>query len=213
MEEIYCFAGNPLDRVSQQRQDADWVASLLEDPETRVLPLHGLKPQIRHSSTAALEWQTVEPWRSLIDSGSTLILLGLREERAYFAIDATPAEAPADAKPGQQEEPFPTLLASADLKRGENAAKKCVACHTFQKDGPNQIGPNLWGIVNRPKASHAGCDSLRSLLGLTVFLMSGIRMVPASSLTCASGTRPITTRIAGTTTVASVREGALATTR
>ena len=32
MEEIYCFAGNPLDRVSQRRQDAGWVASLLEDP-------------------------------------------------------------------------------------------------------------------------------------------------------------------------------------
>src|SRR5437773_670891 len=98
MEEIYCFAGNPLDRVSQHRQDAGWVASLLEHPETRVLPLHGLKPQIRHSSAAVLEWQSVEPWRSLIDSGSTLILLGLRDERAYFAIDATAAEAPADGE-------------------------------------------------------------------------------------------------------------------
>ena len=35
MEEIYCFAGNPLDRVSQRRRDAGWVASLLEDPATR----------------------------------------------------------------------------------------------------------------------------------------------------------------------------------
>ena len=40
MEEIYCFAGNPLDRVSQRRQDAGWVASLLDDPESRLLPLH-----------------------------------------------------------------------------------------------------------------------------------------------------------------------------
>ena len=95
MEEIYCFAGNPLDRVSQRRRDAGWIASLLDDPETRVLPLHGLKPQIRHSSAAALGWQSVEPWRPLIDSGSTLILLGIRDRRAYFAIDATPAEAPA----------------------------------------------------------------------------------------------------------------------
>ena len=94
MEEIYCFAGNPLDRVSQRRRDAGWIASLLDDPETRVLPLHGLKPQIRHSSAAALGWQSVEPWRPLIDSGSTLILLGIRDGRAYFAIDATPAESP-----------------------------------------------------------------------------------------------------------------------
>ena len=94
MEEIYCFAGNPLDRVSQRRQDAGWVASLLEDPATRVLPLHGLKPQIRHSSAAALDWQSVAPWRPLIDSGSTLILLGTREGHAYFALDATSAEVP-----------------------------------------------------------------------------------------------------------------------
>ena len=54
MEEIYCFAGNPLDRVSQRRPDAGWVASLLADPATRVLPLHGLKPPVRHSSASGV---------------------------------------------------------------------------------------------------------------------------------------------------------------
>jgi NAD+ diphosphatase len=98
MEEIYCFAGNPLDRASQRRQDAGWVASLLQDPKTRLLPLHALKPQIRHSSAVALDWQNVAPWRPLIDSGNTLILLGLREGQAYFALDATPAEIPPDGE-------------------------------------------------------------------------------------------------------------------
>jgi len=94
MEEIYCFAGNPLDRVSQRRQDAGWVASLLDDPESRLLPLHDLKPRVRHASAVALDWQNVGPWRSLVDDGSTLILLGTRGDRAYFALDATPAEIP-----------------------------------------------------------------------------------------------------------------------
>jgi NAD+ diphosphatase len=94
MEEIYCFAGNPLDRVSQRRQDAAWVASLLEYPETRLLPLHDLKPQVRHASAVALGWESVAPWRSLIDGGNTLILLGTRDGRAYFALDATAAETP-----------------------------------------------------------------------------------------------------------------------
>jgi NAD+ diphosphatase len=92
MEEIYCFAGNPLDRVSQRRQDAGWVASLLADPATRLLPLHDLKPRVRHASAADLDWQSVAPWRHLIEAGSTLILLGIRDGRAYFALDATPAE-------------------------------------------------------------------------------------------------------------------------
>jgi NAD+ diphosphatase len=92
MEEIYCFAGNPLDRVSQRRQDAGWVASLLEDPATRVLPLHGLKPPVCHSSAASLDWQSVAPWRPMIDSGNTLILLGIRDGRAFFALDAGSTE-------------------------------------------------------------------------------------------------------------------------
>jgi cytochrome c len=43
------------------------------------------------------------------------------------------------------------LLASADPKRGESVAKVCQTCHTFEKGGPNKVGPNLWGIVGRPK--------------------------------------------------------------
>jgi NAD+ diphosphatase len=92
MEEIYCFAGNPLDRMFQRRQDTGWIASLLENPETRLLPLHGLKPRVRHSSTVALDWQSVAPWQPMIDAGNTLILLGMQNERAYFALDANAAE-------------------------------------------------------------------------------------------------------------------------
>jgi NAD+ diphosphatase len=94
MEEIYCFAGNPLDRVSQRRQDAGWIASLLDNPETRLLPLRELKPQVRSASATALDWQNVAPWRSLIEDGGTLILLGMRDGHAYFALDATSAEVP-----------------------------------------------------------------------------------------------------------------------
>ena len=59
-------------------------------------------------------------------------------------------------KPGEAavaEEPLPVRFASADVGRGENSAKKCAACHTFGKGEPNRVGPNLWGVVGRPKAS------------------------------------------------------------
>jgi NAD+ diphosphatase len=61
-----------------------------------VLPLHGLKPPVRHSSAAALDWQNVGPWRRLIDSGNTLILLGVNDGRALFALDAGSTEVPSD---------------------------------------------------------------------------------------------------------------------
>ena len=34
--------------------------------------------------------------------------------------------------------------------------KKCMACHTPDKGGPNRVGPNLWGVVGRKAGTHAG---------------------------------------------------------
>ena len=48
-------------------------------------------------------------------------------------------------------EPIEKLLQTASVQKGEAAAKKCAACHTFEKNGPNRVGPNLWGIVGDHK--------------------------------------------------------------
>ena len=96
MEDIYCFGGNSLDRVSERRDDAGWIASLLAAPETRVLPLRDLKPFTRGTAEPALDWQPVKQWRDQIDSGAPLIFLGLAEGRAHFAIDAAGADVAPD---------------------------------------------------------------------------------------------------------------------
>src|SRR5215472_8540219 len=89
MEEIYCFGGNPLDRMSERRDDTEFIAALLGEAKTQILPLHDLKPVVSGSTTPMLGWQPVTPWRESIEAGATLVFLGVEDGRARFAIDAT----------------------------------------------------------------------------------------------------------------------------
>ena len=98
MEDIYCFAGNPLDRVSERRRDKEWIGGLLADPDSRILPLYDLKPAISDMANPALEWQPPDAWRERIAAGATCIFLGICEDgRAHFAVDATGVESVSNA--------------------------------------------------------------------------------------------------------------------
>ena len=52
--------------------------------------------------------------------------------------------------------PIETLLQTASAEKGKSAATKCGACHTFEKGGPNRVGPNLYGVVNEPRGEGRG---------------------------------------------------------
>jgi cytochrome c len=68
------------------------------------------------------------------------------------------------AKPAPSE-PIEKLLQTASVEKGEAAAKKCGACHSFEKGGPNKVGPNLYGIVGRARASHPGFNYSAAMKG------------------------------------------------
>jgi cytochrome c len=51
---------------------------------------------------------------------------------------------------------FGTVLPTADVGAGKNIAQRCLQCHTLNKGEPSKIGPNLYGVVDRPRASFPG---------------------------------------------------------
>ena len=48
------------------------------------------------------------------------------------------------------EQPIEAYLAKADAAKGQQTFNKCMACHNADKGGPNQLGPNLWGVLGEP---------------------------------------------------------------
>jgi cytochrome c len=103
---------------------------------------------------------------------------------------ATPGGAP--STPAQPEVPLGQLLASADVSRGSDSAKKCATCHTFEKGGRTLAGPPLWGIVGRAKASVPGFNyspGLKQAAGpwtiadLYAFVTNPKAMVPGTLMT------------------------------
>jgi len=56
-----------------------------------------------------------------------------------------------------------SLLASASAERGAQVAKQCQICHNVEEGKGSKIGPDLYGVVDRPVASEPGFNYTASL--------------------------------------------------
>jgi cytochrome c len=79
-------------------------------------------------------------------------------EKPGFEIAAkeAPEGGAKEGAPAAAPVPIEKLLQTASVEKGASAAKKCGACHTFEKNGPNRVGPNLFGIVGDKKGEGRG---------------------------------------------------------
>ncbi len=74
----------------------------------------------------------------------------------YVVAGAEETAGPADAAPVEEALPdWGTVLPKADQAAGKTVSGRCEQCHDLSKGGPDKIGPNLWGIVGRARASRA----------------------------------------------------------
>ena len=80
------------------------------------------------------------------------------QETAYkIDIPETSADLTTQIATNDEEiEAISSLLTSASLEKGKKIFKKCGACHNYKKDSKSKIGPNLWNLINKQKASVSG---------------------------------------------------------
>ena len=81
------FAGDPLDRAAALRRDDQWVARQMNAESARFLILRDLRAPVSGDDQLRLTWVK----RDDVPEGSEVLLLGLDEGEARFAVAAEPA--------------------------------------------------------------------------------------------------------------------------
>ena len=157
-------------------------------------------------------------WNKILGAalGTAFVIIGVQQvtgivyashppEKMGYFVDA-PEEAAGGAEAAELAPDWGTVIPVADLAAGEAAFARCQACHNIASGGPNGIGPNLYGVVGRPVASHAGfaysdamtahtsVDPTWSLDALDKFITAPARYVNGTKMSFA-GLRDTATRV------------------
>lgn len=124
-----------------------------------------------------------------------IVPAGEKLAKNSYPIAVTASSESAGPAPAADDKPAPIpadIFAKADPAHGEEIAKKCAQCHTFEKGEPNKIGPNLFDVIGRPRASIEGfsySDAVKKLGGawtpqdIAAFIFKPSAYAPGTKMT------------------------------
>ena len=128
----------------------------------------GADPNAKVNSKTALHFAAqagdVNCIALLVEAGATVAAQTTERETAYHFAKRLKDPAAADyllkhgGDPAVVVPAIAPLLTTADLERGRKVfvGYDCSYCHSNTKGEAAKVGPNLWGIAGRPKASFPG---------------------------------------------------------
>jgi NAD+ diphosphatase len=87
------YADEVLDRVAQFRRDDAWVTAQYAVEQTMVIPVWRSRSLIEQGTEPRGVMMSIAETRALMETATTTVLLGVRNEVAHFAIDISPMEA------------------------------------------------------------------------------------------------------------------------
>lgn len=115
------------------------------------------------------------------------------DQKRGYTVEVTDSEE--GSQPAKEEViiDIPSLLAKADVDRGQKLSKACLMCHNFEKGKGPKIGPDLWGVVgaNKLREDYAYSAAMKAKGGswtyddLFNFLKSPQKFIPGTKMTFA----------------------------
>ncbi len=116
------FAGNPLDRAGDRRNDPDWLATQAANPEALALVMWDGRPLLEpHADGPRLAWLALRHARDLVADPDRELFLGLWNDAPCFAVELGGAADPA-AGPVAGLGVFTELREAAAVLSGPDAA-------------------------------------------------------------------------------------------